>query len=58
VHQAMHVAKNLSLSFGDLQSKMTESNSMNLDKAIQSLSGHEANARAKPKKPRNKRIRI
>jgi len=38
---AIHVAKNLNLPFGDLQGKMTGSNSINLDKAIQSLSANE-----------------
>jgi len=47
---AMHVAKNLNLSFGDLQSKMTGSNPMNVDKAILSLAGHEVNAKNQAKK--------
>ena len=47
---AMHVAKNLHLSFGDLQSKMTGSTSMHLDRSIQSLTGQEVNAKNEAKK--------
>ena len=46
----MHIANNLNLSFGDLQSKMTGSTSMHLDKAIQSLTGQEVNAKNEAKK--------
>jgi hypothetical protein len=47
---AMHVAKNLNLSFSDLQSKMTGSNSESLGKAIQDLGGPNVNAKSEAKK--------
>jgi hypothetical protein len=47
---ALHVAKNLNLSFSDLQSKMTGSNSENLGKAIQDLGGSKVNAKSEAKK--------
>lgn len=49
---AMHAAKNLELSIGDLRSKMTGTNSANLDKAIRSLSGQDVNAKNEAKKAR------
>ena len=47
---AMHVAKNLNLSFDDLKNKMTGSNSENLGKAIQDLGGPNVNAKSEAKK--------
>ena len=47
---AMHVAKNLNLSFADLQSKMTGSNSVSLGKAIEQLGGPSVNAKSEAKK--------
>src|SRR5579864_1930109 len=47
---AMHVATNLSLPFAGLQHEMTGSNSLSLDKAIQSLGGHDINAKNEAKK--------
>jgi hypothetical protein len=47
---AMHIAKNLNLSFSDLQSKMTGSNSVNLGKAVQELGGPAVNAKSESKK--------
>lgn len=47
---AMHVAKNLNLSFNDLQSKMTGSNQESLGKAVQDLSGPNVNAKSEAKK--------
>ena len=47
---ALHVAKNLNLSFSDLQSKMTGSNPENLGKAIQDLGGPNVNAKSEAKK--------
>jgi len=47
---AMHAARNLKLSIVDLRSKMTGTNSANLDKAIQSLSGQDGNAKNEAKK--------
>ena len=47
---AMHVAKNLNLSFSDLQSKMTGANPESLGKAIQDLGGPSVNAKAEAKK--------
>jgi hypothetical protein len=47
---AMHVAKNLNLSFSDLQNKMTGSNSENLGKAIQDLGGPNVKAKGEAKK--------
>jgi hypothetical protein len=44
---ALHVAKNLNLSFSDLQSKMA---SDNLGKAIQDLGGPNVNAKSEAKK--------
>jgi hypothetical protein len=42
----MHVAKNLNLSFSDLQTKMTGSSKENLGKTIQDLGGPNVNASA------------
>ena len=50
---AMHVSKNLGLSFADLQSKMTGSNSVSLGKAIQELGGPTVNAKSESKKANN-----
>src|SRR5713101_913639 len=47
---AMHVAKNLNLTFSDLQSKMAGSNSESLGKAIQDLGGPNVNAKSEAKK--------
>jgi hypothetical protein len=47
---AMHVAKNLNLSFSDLQGKMTGSNQENLGKAIQDIGGPNVNAKSEAKK--------
>jgi hypothetical protein len=47
---AMHVAKNLNLSFDDLKNKMTGSNSENLGKTIQDLGGPNVNAKSEAKK--------
>ena|SRR5712692_4211886 len=47
---AMHVAKNLNLSFTDLQGKMTGSNSESLGKAIQDLGGPNVNAKSEAKR--------
>lgn len=47
---AMHVAKNLGLSFSDLQSKMTGSGAVSLGKAIQELGGPTVNAKSEAKK--------
>lgn len=47
---ALHVAKNLNLSFSDLQSKMTGSNSESLGKAIQDLGGPNVNSKSEAKK--------
>jgi hypothetical protein len=47
---AMHVAKNLNLSFGDLQTKMTGSNKESLGKTIQDLGGPNVNAKSETKK--------
>ncbi len=47
---AMHVAKNLNLSFDDLKNKMTGSNSENLGKAIQDLGGPNVNVKSEAKK--------
>jgi hypothetical protein len=47
---ALHVAKNLNLSFSDLQSKMTGSNSESLGKAIQDLGGPNVKAKSEAKK--------
>jgi hypothetical protein len=47
---AMHVAKNLNLSFDNLKNKMTGSNSENLGKAIQDLGGPNVNAKSEAKK--------
>jgi hypothetical protein len=47
---AMHVAKNLNLTFSDLQTKMTGSNSESLGKAIQDLGGPNVNAKSEAKK--------
>jgi hypothetical protein len=47
---AMHVAKNLNLSFDDLKNKMTGSNSEKLGKAIQDLGGPNVNAKSEAKK--------
>ncbi len=47
---AMHVAKNLNLSFSDLQNKMTGANSVSLGKAIQQLGGPDVNAKSEAKK--------
>jgi hypothetical protein len=44
---ALHVAKNLNLSFSDLQTKMA---SENLGKAIQDLGGPNVNAKSEAKK--------
>ena len=47
---AMHVAKNLNLSFDDLRNKMSGSNSENLGKAIQDLGGPNVNGKSEAKK--------
>ena len=47
---AMHVAKNLNLSFGDLQKQMTGANSVSLGKAIQGLGGPNVDAKSEAKK--------
>jgi hypothetical protein len=47
---ALHVAKNLNLSFSDLQSKMTGSNTVSLGKAIQDVGGPNVNAKSEAKK--------
>jgi hypothetical protein len=47
---AMHVAKNLNLSFSDFQSKMTGSSPESLGKAIQDLGGPNVNAKSEAKK--------
>jgi hypothetical protein len=47
---AMHVAKNLNLSFGELQTKMTGSSKESLGKAIQDLGGPNVNAKSETKK--------
>ncbi len=47
---ALHVAKNLNLSFSDLQNKMTGSNSESLGKAIQNLGGPNVNAKSEAKR--------
>ncbi len=47
---AMHVAKNLNLSFDDLKNKITSSNSENLGKAIQDLGGPNVNVKSEAKK--------
>lgn len=47
---AMHDAKNLSLNFSDLQSKITGANSVSLGKVIQQLGGSDVNAKSETKK--------
>jgi hypothetical protein len=47
---ALHVAKNLNLSFDDLKNKMTGSNSENLGKAIQDLGGPNVKGKSEAKK--------
>jgi hypothetical protein len=47
---AMHVSKNLSMPFADLQHEMTGSNSVSLHKAIQGLGGHDINPSNEAKK--------
>jgi hypothetical protein len=47
---ALHVAKNLNLSFSDLQSKMSGPNSESLGKAIQDLGGPNVKAKGEAKK--------
>src|SRR6266568_3538041 len=47
---ALHVAKNLNLSFSDLQSRMTGSGSESLGKAIEGLGGPNVNAKSEAKK--------
>ena len=47
---ALHVSKNLGLSFSDLQGKMTGSNSESLGKAIEGLGGPNVNAKSEAKK--------
>jgi hypothetical protein len=47
---AMHVAKNLNLTFTDLQSKMTGSNPESLGNAIQDLGGPNVNPKSEAKK--------
>jgi hypothetical protein len=47
---ALHVAKNVNLSFDDLKNKMTGSNSENLGKAIQDLAGPNVNGKSEAKK--------
>jgi hypothetical protein len=47
---AMHVAKNLNLSFSDFQSKMTGSSPESLGKAIHDLGGPNVNAKSEAKK--------
>jgi hypothetical protein len=47
---ALHVAKNLSLSFEDLQRKMTGSNSTSLSRAIQDVGGPSVKAKNEAKK--------
>ncbi len=47
---ALHVAKNLNLSFSDLQSKMTGSSPESLGKAIRDLGGPNVNAKSEAKK--------
>jgi len=47
---AMHVSKNLNLSFTDLKDKMTGSNSDSLGKAIQDLGGPNVKAKSEAKK--------
>jgi hypothetical protein len=53
---AMHVAKNLNLSFSDLQTKMNGSNKESLGKAIQDLGGPNVNPKSESKKA-NKQAR-
>lgn len=47
---ALHVAKNLNLSFSDLQSKMSGPSSESLGKAIQDLGGPNVKAKGEAKK--------
>ncbi len=47
---AFHVAKNLNLSFSDLQQKMSGPSSESLGKAIQDLGGPNVNAKSEAKK--------
>ncbi len=47
---ALHVAKNLNLSFSDLQSRMTGSSPESLGKAIEGLGGPNVNAKGEAKK--------
>ena len=47
---ALHVSRNLGLSFSDLQGKMTGSNSESLGKAIEGLGGPNVNAKSEAKK--------
>jgi hypothetical protein len=47
---AMHVAKNLNLSFDDLKNKMSGSSSESLGKAIQDLGGPNVNGKSEAKK--------
>jgi hypothetical protein len=47
---ALHVSKNLGLSFTDLQSKMSGSGAESLGKAIQDLGGANVNAKTEAKK--------